>query len=67
MAAIDWAKIILDYLKGNKWLVIWALGAVLGIGGNIFQAVGQPAPKVTTKPATQCVPCSFNSHIKEYH
>lgn len=40
---IDILKIILDFFKGNKLLFLYAT-AVLGIGGNIYQAI----PKVST-------------------
>lgn len=43
MAAIDWFKIVMDYLKTNKWLLL----AVLGLFGNVGQGVYGflPAPK----------------------
>lgn len=67
----DWYKTTLEFLKGNKVLLL-IVTAFLGIGGNIYQAVKTPAAKEKPKKVTQKTivnkcQCDLNSHIKEHH
>lgn len=65
MAAIDWYRATLEFLKGNKVLLL-IVTALLGIGGNIYQAAkpSQPATKIIVeKPNCHCL----KQHIKEHH
>lgn len=67
----DWYKTTLEFLKGNKILLL-IMTTVLGIGGNIYQAVKTPAvkeksKKVIHKAIINKCQCDLNSHIKEHH
>jgi len=65
----DYFKVIMDYLKTNKWLLLWATGTFMGLGGNIYQAVDEPKTKEIVVEKPLCGNCSklLNNHKQEYH
>lgn len=67
MAAIDWYKATLDFLKGNKVLLL-VVAALLGVGGNIYQATSTTTPKIiVTNPTCEVCKSFIVKHIKEHH
>jgi hypothetical protein len=67
--AIEWFKAASTSIKDNKWLVIWIVSALAGLGGNIIQSVNaetktkelRNAKAQIVGVATSC----YKSHTKE--
>jgi len=57
---IDWYRATLDFLKGNKVLLLIVTTL---LSGNIYQATTKPSPTRSVNNYCEGV----SSHIKEHH
>lgn len=64
--AFEWIKLILEYLKGNKVVLLLATSFLASVSGNIYQATKPVAKMSTPKVVGQSCEC-IRPHIKEYH
>lgn len=58
---IDWYKATLNFLKGNKVLLLIVTAL---LGGNIYQAA---APREERQVKEIKCDCNLNQHVKEFH
>lgn len=60
----EWYKATLEFLKGNKVLLLLATSFIASLSTNIYQARDTTTPKIVVeKSSCGCI----NNHEKEHH
>lgn len=61
--ALEWFKSISSFIKDNKWLVVWLLGAIGGMAGSVTQYFEVEAKEQEKNKAVREVATAFQAMI----